>query len=263
MLSAIWKRILVIITFGTYKINKGTNDMYTNSVDGIRTGYSDARDQLVDQISELIEGVSGIENLKIEKENRLEKLDKEEEEIEESLEGILSVLDNDPENVEVNNDYDTLADRKDDIDSTQDTLTEEIKSLTERLTDYDLQIKKYKDQIHALKQDEEEAVSDHALLKLEEDLLERETGLKKSVDMSGVDAIQEARRKRKAKVSTLRRASGSDTEKRMDKYKSKGRSSKRDEEKKAMLAERAAKKAAEKAGSTESTSKIAESERKV
>ncbi len=262
MFKAIGKYVRAILHVMSFGFIQKANEVYTNSEAGVRTAYTEARDQLIDQVKVLMNGVAGLESLKIEKENILKKLGEEEEEIVDVLEGILSQLEDDPENEELIRDYSTIDGRKDQINAREEVLEHEISDINSQLQDYDLEVKKYQDQVHALRQEEEEAVSDLSLSNIEKDLLERQTGLKKSVDMSAVEAVQKARRDNKAKVSTLRRAAGADTQKRMDKYKASGNASRRSEKLDSILAARKAKKAATEAGSSTEAAEVV-SERKV
>ena len=73
-------------------------------------------------------------------------------------------------------------------------------------------------------------------------------GLKKSIDRTGVDAIRDAIRKKQATAKTMSRASGADTEKRMERYKSKGAAAQSNAKLQEILAQRAAARQAKEAG---------------
>ncbi len=250
-LSALGRIVMAIITLGQYKANKVADKVYTGSEEGVRAGYTELRDHLVEQFNQIVSGVSGIEQVKAQKEAKLNSLNKEEIDLQSTLEGIVSVVENNPNDVQAVNDFNRLDARQAEIDAEQERLGEEIASLEASLEDKQLMLNKIKDEIHDLKQQEEEAVSDLAMATLEERLATQEMGLKKSIDRSGVDAIQEAIREKKARAKTLGRVAGADTQKRMDRYKTQGQASQSNQKLQDILAQRAAvKKAQEASGAT-------------
>ena len=117
-----------------------------------------------------------------------------------------------------------------------------------KLEDKQMMLNKIKDEIHDLKREEEESVSDIALATLEEKLAREEMGLKQSIDRSGVDAIRETIRKKRATAKTMTRAAGADTSKRMERYKAKGQAAQSNTKLQDILAERAAARQAKEAG---------------
>lgn len=263
LLDAISKFFYNVITLQAFRTNRAADQVFTNSSDGINAGYSQAIDQMRVKVLDLVKGISGLEVLKISKETLLKDLDSEEIRLEGIIEGILAALDTDPENEEAINDFTNQSSRKGEIDQKQEVLTTEIGDLVSRLQDYVLQLKKYKDEIYKLQQESKEAVADHALAAMEKNLLEKENNLIMTADMSGVDAIRQANAQRKAEVNTLRRSSGADTTKRMDKYAAAGSRSKATGELAEILASRKAKDKASEAGSSTSERPVTESKRKV
>lgn len=250
MFKAIWKFFSNLVGIKTDQVNKAANELYTNSSEGIRAGYQQARDQIVKNTNDLISGISDLETLLIQKKAKLKELEKEEIEVDNVIEGILSMLEKNSEDTQAISDYELMSTKANKIDENQELLEIEVENLQVKMGEYDLQLKKMKDQIHELKEEEAESVSDHALMSIEEQLLQKEAGFTTSADMSAVQAIREARAKRKAKVSTLNRVSGANTNKRMDKYKTFGQNSKANEELNEILAARKAKKQASNAGGT-------------
>jgi len=252
LLSAVGRIFMAVITLGQYKANRVADSVYTESEDGVRAGYSELRDQLVGQFEQIISGVAGIENIKAQKENRLEKLNKEEIELQSTLEGIITVIESNPEDIQAVEDFNRLDARQDEIDAEQERLIIEIADIETNLEDKQMMLNKVKDQISDLKREEEESVSDMALATLEANLAREEMGLKKSIDRSGVDAIRDTISKKRATSKTLSRASGADTAKRMERYKTKGQASQSNSKLQEILAQRAASKKAQNSGAASS-----------
>ncbi len=249
LLSAIGRIFMAIITLGQYKANRVADGVYTGSEDGVRAGYSELRDQLVEQFEQVVSGVAGIENIKAQKEQLLEKLNKEEIELQHSLEGIITIVQNSPDDMQAVEDFNRLDSRQEEIDKEQESLINEIAEMENNLEDKQMMLNKIKDEITDLKREEEESVSDLALATLEANLAKEEMGLKKSIDRSGVDAIRESINKKRATAKTLSRASGADTDKRMQRYKAKGQAAQSSAKLQEILAKRAASKKAKEAGS--------------
>jgi hypothetical protein len=239
LFGAIGRIFMAIITLGQYKANRVADNMYTKSEDGVRAGYAELRDQLIEQFEQVVSGVSGIESIKSEKESQLENLNKEEISLQNTLEGIITAVEQNPNDKQAVKDFNRLDARQDAIDIEQEKLIVEIGEMEASLEDKQMMLNKIKDEITDLKREEEESVSDMALASLEAKLAQEEMGLKKSIDRSGVDAIRDSISKKRAIAKTLSRASGADTEKRMQKYKSKGQASQSSAKLQEILAKRA------------------------
>jgi len=240
--NAIKKLILTIITLGTYKVDSAANSIYTSSSDGIKAGYQQSRDGLIDNSNQLIDGMSDLEALLVQKKEKLKELDEKEQENEETIEGIILFLEENPDDKQARVDFERLDKLATEIDEKQEYLGQEVDTLQAKVNEYEMELKKMQDQIHDLKAEEAEAIADHALMAVEEKLLEKERNFKNSIDMSSVQAIREARAKRKAKVNTMKKVVGSDTDKRMNRYSDasqKGNSNKKLDE---ILAQRKAQK---------------------
>jgi hypothetical protein len=244
LLGAIGRIFMAVITLGQYKANRVADNVYTGSEDGVRAGYTELRDNMIGQFEQVVSGLAGIENIKSQKELMLEKLNKEEIEIQQTLEGIINVVEANPDDAQAMEDFNRLDLRQSEIDNEQEILAQEISDLEMKLEDKQVMLNSIKDAITDLKREEEESVSDMALATLEENLAKEEMGLQKSIDRSGVDAIRASISKKKASAKTLSRAAGSDTKQRMDRYKSKGAASQSNAKLQEILAQRAAAKKA-------------------
>jgi len=261
LLGAIGRIFMAIVTLGQYKANRVADNVYTGSEDGVRAGYTELRDNMIGQFEQVVSGLAGIENIKSQKEVLLEKLNKEEIDIQHTLEGIISVVEANPDDAQAMEDFNRLDLRQNEIDTEQESLIAEISDLESKLENKQMMLNRIKDDINDLKREEEESVSDMALATLEERLAKEEMGLQKSMDRSGVDAIRASISKKKAVAKTLSRAAGSDTKQRMDRYKSKGSASQSNAKLQEILAQRAA---ARKAKQNDSKSSVAsESERTI
>lgn len=239
-LKAIGRIVMAVITLGQYKANRAADGVYTGSEDGVRAGYTALRDQLVSQFEQVVSGVSGIENIKAQKEARLEALNREEIALQHTLEGIITVVENDPDDLQALEDFNRMDARQAEIDIEQEHLSNEITEMETKLEEKQMMLNKIRDEITDLRREEEESVSDLALATLEEQLAREEMGLKQSIDRNGVDAIRSAIRKKQATAKTMSRASGADTEKRMERYKSKGQAAQSNAKLQEILAQRAA-----------------------
>ncbi len=248
LLQSIGRIFMAIITLGQYKANRVADSVYTGSEDGVRAGYTALRDQLISQFEQVVSGVSGIENLKSQKEVRLEALNKEEIALQRTLEGIITVVESNPDDLQALEDFNRMDGRQAEIDIEQERLAAEIVDMEQKLEEKQMMLNKIRDEINDIKREEEEAVSDLALATLEENLAREEMGLKKSIDRSGVDAIRETIRKKQATAKTMSRASGADTEKRMDRYKAQGQAVQSNAKLQEILAQRAAARKAKEAG---------------
>jgi hypothetical protein len=242
--SAIGRIIMSIITLGTYKANAIADSNYTGSESGVRAGFAELRDQLIENYEQVISGVAGMEQLKSGYELRLAKLNEEEAELQKVMEGVISLLEKDPENKEALNDFNTFDARQEEIDKEQDDLSLSLGDVESKLEGKQVLLNGIQDEIAKLRNEEESAVADMALAGLEERLAKESMGLKKSIDRSGVDAIRDTISKKKATVRTLNRASGADTKNRMEKYKAGGEKSQSNAKLQKILAERAAAKKA-------------------
>lgn len=241
-------------------INRAADEMYSNTESGIRAAFAKGKDELIKYVDQLISGMSQLEALLIEYKHKLEKLDSDEVTNDNRIEAAYSLLEDDPDNKEVNNDLDNFEKRAFEIDAEQDTLNANIDSTSKRLEGYDLQIKKAKDEIHALAKEEGETIADLGLANIESELLKKEAGFTSSRDMSAIDAVRKKRRDRKGELNVLRRVSGSDTQKRMDKYDADGGKSKIRADRAAILAARKSKNQAKNAGGATSK-KVARKEK--
>jgi DNA repair exonuclease SbcCD ATPase subunit len=241
--NAIKKLILTIVSLGTYKVDSAANSIYTSSSDGIKAGYQQSRDGLIDNSNQLIDGMSDLEALLVQKQEQLKELDEKEQENENTIEGIILFLEKNPDDKQARVDFERLDTLATEIDEKQEYLGKEVDTLQAKVDEYEMELKKMQDQIHDLKAEEAESIADHALMAVEEKLLEKEKNFKNSVDMSPVQAIREARAKRKAKVNTIKKVVGSDTGKRMDRYANAGQKGNSNKKLDEILAQRKAKKA--------------------
>ncbi|MBU0632512.1 hypothetical protein KKA17_07695 [bacterium] len=257
-LRAIGRIVMAVITLGQYKANNVADSVYTGSEDGVRAGYTALRDQLIGQFEQVISGVAGIENIKAQKEARLVALNKEEIALQRTLEGIISVVESNPEDMQALEDFNRMDARQHAIDEEQENLATEIADMETKLEDKQMMLNKIKDEINDIKREEEESVSDLALATLEENLAREEMGLKQSINRSGVDAIRNTIRKKQATAKTMSRAAGADTEKRMERYKTQGQATQSNAKLQEILAERAAARKAKEAGGEVSVSNATE-----
>jgi hypothetical protein len=255
LFKAIGNIFMAIITLGQYKANRVADNVYTGSEDGVRAGYANLRDQYIDQFNQIVSGVSGTETIKTELEYRLEKLNKEEIELQNVVEGIIRAIEEDPENEQAVIDFSDNDKRQAQIDIEQEEIATKIEDITKILEDKQITLNKIKTDIENLKREEEESVSDLALAKLEAQIAQQEIGFDKSINRTGVQAIRESIAKKKATAKTLSRASGADTKKRMQKYKTKSDMSASNDKLQAILAQREAAKQASNASGNMTTPK--------
>jgi len=224
MFGAIWKFISNIFKIGEYKTDRAANDLMTNSPDGIRPAYDEAKNDLVTSFKSIVKAVSGIEASKSKLESRLKSLDEEEIQLHNSIEGILVTLEENPEDTVAIQDYVDSDNRQVEIDEEQSELVSEIEGLESNLESYTLDLNKIQSEIAGLEKESDKVVADMELMKMKEELEYQRQGITKNADMSAVNAVRKKLKERKGAVRTMERVSGTDSKRKMDKYASKGRS---------------------------------------
>jgi len=226
MFKAIWKIFMNVITLGIYKANNTANKVLSNSSDGIRATYDQAKNELIDKHEKIVNVVSRIQAQKNKSVNDLESLNQEEEELQGVIEGIIQAVEANPRDIEAVQDFNAMDKRQVEINERQDSLVSEIETLTDKVQEYKLALNDIQDKVSQLTKESNKSVADMELVKMREQIESEKAGMQKSVNMSGIVTIRERLAAKKAKIETLKMSNGSNTQDRMRKYKAKASTSK-------------------------------------
>lgn len=261
--STVFKIFLNVITLGTYKADQVANDVLSNSPDGVKAAYQQAKDDLIEKHSVIVNSVAKIQAQKTKTENELSKLGKEEEDLQNVIEGILQALESDPDNAEAMADYNSMDARQTSIDARQEEIGNELATLTADIEEYKLALNGISDRVNSLDKESNSMVADMELAKMREQIETEKAGMTKSIDMSGIENIRNKVAEKKAKVETLKMSNGSDNTDRMNKYKNKAMKGASNSKLADILAAREAAKNAVKAGAGTREKVEEETERKI
>lgn len=263
MFSAILKFLGNLFTLGGYKANNAANDVLTNSADGIRAAFDQAKSNLISRHENIVNAVAKIRVQEAKSKTELKNLNIEEEKLQRSIEGILVALEKNPEDAEAIQDYNMADKRQQEIDARQDELVAIIENFKVEIGEYQLALNAVSGEISKLEKESNTAVADMEIAKMKEEIETEKAGLKTSIDMSAVDAVRTKIAEKKAKVDTLKMSNGSDVNERMAKYENLGTSATSNSKLQEVLAQRAAMKNAQKAGGTSTEAKTEEGSREL
>jgi len=231
-----WKKARGII--------KAADEQFTGSVDGIDAAFDIQKDKMVTQFHGLRDAISEVEAVLEDKRSRLEDLNIEEEDLLDKREGALAKAETAKEADEMKayekhaSAFERFHVRIDEIEQTQERLNEEIKTNSESMDKYLLQLQDFQAEIERMPQQKAEAIADFVSSKKIIELNDRLQGLESSMDKGPISAVLEANKKLTAKARISDKLAKADVRLQDKEYEKAGRESTARSKMDAMLAAR-------------------------